>query len=49
MRHFISLGGYNALNAAEGAVDRALEKSATKQYDANRWVDALKYGSGGDY
>ncbi len=49
MRHFISLGGYNVLNAAESSVDRALASSAKKQYYANRWIDALKYGSGGDY
>ena len=49
MKHFISLGGYNAFNAAESSVDRALAKSAKKQYEANRWIDAVKYGSGGDY
>ncbi|MGB3293625.1 MAG: FAD-binding oxidoreductase [Phormidesmis sp.] len=49
MKHFVSLGGYNVLNAAESSVDRALAKTAKKQYDANRWIDALKYGSGGDY
>ncbi len=49
MKHFISLGGYNALNAAESSVDRAIAKSAKKQYEANRWIDAVKYGSGGDY
>lgn len=49
MKHFISLGGYNAFNAAESSVDRALVKSAKKQYEANRWIDAVKYGSGGDY
>lgn len=49
MKHFVSLGGYNVLNAAESAVDRAPEKTAKKQYYADRWLDALKYGSGGDY
>ncbi|MGB3297023.1 MAG: FAD-binding oxidoreductase [Phormidesmis sp.] len=49
MKHFISLGSYNAFNAAESSVDRAPEKSARKQYETNRWIDAVKYGSGGDY
>ncbi len=49
MRHFISLGGYNAWNAAEESVERSPKKSAKKQYAANRWREALKYGSGGDY
>ena len=30
MKHFISLGSYNAFNAAESSVDRALAKSAKK-------------------
>ncbi|MGC1307803.1 MAG: FAD-binding oxidoreductase [Phormidesmis sp.] len=49
MQHFIRLGGYNMLNAAEQSVDRSPKSSAKKQYAANRWLDALKYGSGGDY
>ncbi len=49
MRHFITLGGYSALNAAESSVDRSTASSAKKQYKANRRIDALKYGSGGDY
>ncbi len=49
MRHFVSLGSYNLLNAAESAVDRAPEKSVAKQYAADRRRDAIKYGSGGDY
>ncbi len=49
MKHFVSLGGYNLLNAAESAVDRAPERSVEKQYYADRWLDALKYGSGNDY
>lgn len=49
MKHFVSLGGYNLLNAAESAVDRAPERSVKKQYYADRWLDALKYGSGSDY
>ncbi len=49
LRHFVSLGGYSLLNAAEGAVDRSAKKTAKQQYDANRWLDALTYGSGADY
>jgi lycopene cyclase CruP len=49
MRHFVSLGSYNFLNAAESAVDRAPERSVAKQYVTNRRRDALKYGTGGDY
>ncbi len=49
MRHFVSLGGYNAWNTAEEAVERSPKRSAKKQYAANRWREALKYGSGGDY
>ncbi len=48
-RHFASLGGYSVLNSAESVVDRAPERSVKKQYYADRWLDALKYGSGGDY
>jgi lycopene cyclase CruP len=49
LRHFVSLGSYNLLNAAENAVDRSPKKSVAKQYAADRRRDALKYGSGGDY
>lgn len=49
MRHFVSLGRYSVLNSAESVVDRAPERSVKKQYHADRWLDALKYGSGGDY
>ena len=49
MKHFVTLAGYNVLNAAERSVDRAPEKNAKKQYYADRWLDALKYGVGGDY
>ena len=49
MKHFFTLAGYNVLNAAERSVDRAPEKNAKKQYYADRWLDALKYGVGGDY
>lgn len=49
MRHFITLGGYSAFNAAESSVDRPIASSAEKQYKTNRRMDALKYGSGGDY
>lgn len=49
MRHFVNLGRYNALNTAESVVDRAPKRSVKKQYYADRWLDALKYGSGGDY
>lgn len=46
--HFINLGKYSALNAARQTVD--IKKSSDrKQYVADRWRDALKYGSGGDY
>ncbi|MEL6158575.1 MAG: FAD-binding oxidoreductase [Cyanobacteria bacterium J06623_5] len=48
MKHFLSLGGYSALNAMQGMVDSRMESDA-KQYRADRWRDALKYGSGGDY
>jgi lycopene cyclase CruP len=49
MRHFVSLGGYSLLNLAEESVQRAPQKSAQKQYYADRWLDALKFGSGSDY
>ncbi len=49
LRHFVSLGGYNLWNTAEQAVERAPLKSAKKQYYAERWREAIQYGSGGDY
>ena len=48
MRHFVSLGGYSALNKMESSVDTR-KKSDKAQYYADRWREALKYGSGGDY
>lgn len=48
MRHFVSLGGYSALHAMQKLVDSQMD-SDEKQYNADRWRDALKYGSGGDY
>ncbi|MGB7247861.1 MAG: FAD-binding oxidoreductase, partial [Phormidesmis sp.] len=49
MQHFVKLGGYSLLNTAEEAVDRAPKRTAKEQYYADRWLDALKYGSGDDY
>ena len=48
MRHFVSLGGYSALNKMESSVDTR-KKSDKAQYYADRWREALMYGSGGDY
>lgn len=48
LRHFLSLGGYSALNTMQSTVDTR-KSSDKKQYYADRWRDALKYGSGGDY
>ncbi|MFK8185150.1 MAG: FAD-dependent oxidoreductase [Phormidesmis sp.] len=48
MRHFISLGGYSALHTMQNTVDT--KKTSDKaQYYADRWREALKYGSGQDY
>ena len=46
--HFINLGKYSALNAVQQTVD-SKKTSDQKQYIADRWRDALNYGSGGDY
>lgn len=48
MRHFVSLGGYSALHAMQTLVDSRMD-SNEQQYNTDRWRDALKYGSGGDY
>ncbi|MEM9090906.1 MAG: FAD-binding oxidoreductase [Cyanobacteria bacterium P01_F01_bin.53] len=48
MRHFVSLGGYSALNTMQSTVDMR-KTSDKKQYYADRWREALKYGSGADY
>ena len=48
MKHFVSLGTYSALNVMESTVDTR-KTSDKKQFFADRWRDALKYGSGGDY
>lgn len=48
MRHFISLGGYSVLHAMQDTVDMK-KTSDKKQYYADRWKEALKYGSGQDY
>ncbi len=48
MGHFIRLGGYSVLNTMEQTVD-SKKSSDKKQYAADRWRDALKYGSGSDY
>ncbi|MEL6880089.1 MAG: FAD-dependent oxidoreductase [Cyanobacteria bacterium J06607_10] len=48
IRHFVSLGGYSALHAMQKLVDSQMD-SDEQQYNADRWRDALKYGSGGDY
>ncbi|MEM6451517.1 MAG: FAD-binding oxidoreductase [Cyanobacteria bacterium P01_D01_bin.105] len=48
MRHFVSLGGYSALHTMQNTVDT--KKTSDKaQYYADRWREALKYGSGQDY
>lgn len=47
-KHFVSLGGYSALHTMQNLVDSRMA-SAAKQYRADRWRDALKYGSGADY
>jgi len=48
MRHFVSLGGYSALNTMQSTVDTR-KTSDKSQYYADRWREALKYGSGCDY
>lgn len=48
MRHFISLGSYSALNTMQSTVDTR-KTSDKKQYYADRWREALKYGAGADY
>ena len=47
-RHFANLGRYSLLNTMQSAVDNR-ETSDKKQYYADRWRDAVKYGSGNDY
>ncbi|MGC1526723.1 MAG: FAD-binding oxidoreductase [Phormidesmis sp.] len=46
--HFVNLGRYSLLNTMQSAVD-VRETSDKKQYVADRWRDAVKYGSGNDY
>ncbi len=46
--HFVNLGRYSLLNTMQSAVD-VRETSEKKQYAADRWRDAVKYGSGNDY
>ncbi|MBE9063589.1 NAD(P)/FAD-dependent oxidoreductase [cf. Phormidesmis sp. LEGE 11477] len=47
-RHFVNLGLYSLLDEMQSAVD-SRETSDKKQYYADRWRDAVKYGSGSDY
>lgn len=48
MKHFVSLGGYSALDTMQSTVDTR-KTSDRKQYFADRWREALRYGSGKDY
>lgn len=47
-KHFISLGGYSLLAEMRSDVD-IRKTSSQKQYVSDRFGEALKYGSGGDY
>lgn len=47
-KHFISLGGYSLLSDMRSGVD-IRKTSSQKQYASDRFGEALKYGSGGDY
>ena len=50
MVHYINLGVYSILFKVSQVVDKFKNKVSEKnQYYWNRWVDAWKYGSGGDY
>lgn len=46
--HFARLGWYSLMDLMQSAVD-VRETSEKKQYATDRWRDAVKYGSGGDY
>ncbi len=46
--HFGRLGWYSLMDLMQSAVD-VRETSEKKQYATDRWRDAVKYGSGGDY
>ena len=58
MRHYLSLGAYSALLPLGEAVanwqntrspQKDIQKNVRGQYYLDRWIQAWKYGSGGDY
>jgi lycopene cyclase CruP len=53
MGHFLNLGLYSGLyrggKLAQLIIDKTKKLSPTQQYYYQRWLDAWKYGSGGDY
>ncbi|MGB5897430.1 MAG: FAD-dependent oxidoreductase [Geitlerinemataceae cyanobacterium] len=49
MRHYWALGAYRGLSAVGKRVGDGQGRSSPQQYYIRRWLDAWKYGSGGDY
>jgi lycopene cyclase CruP len=46
--HYINLGAYSSFNVL-GARIKALKMPPIQRYYCNRWLEAWRYGSGGDY
>jgi lycopene cyclase CruP len=49
MIHFLNLALYSALYFLGKSVQSLIKLAPTQQYYYQRWLDAWKYGSGGDY
>ncbi len=50
MRHYINLGAYSTLSALQPAAEPLVKGlSPALQYYLRRWLEAWRYGSGGDY
>jgi lycopene cyclase CruP len=49
MRHYWALAAYRGLSAVGERVGDRWERSTRQQYAIRRWLEAWKYGSGGDY
>lgn len=49
MRHYWALGAYRGLSAVGERMGDPKGGSARQQYYIRRWLEAWKYGSGGDY
>lgn len=52
--HYLALAGYSAVNYGAASplgqrLDALNQSSAATTYRVNRWRDALRYGTGGDY